>query len=176
MDDWNVVATSRIGRIDEARALLGKLGPVGRTDYYNVIVMRCDDVDRLLADLLRWLPSEGGPVAHLRPARATFEFRSPEEFDELAHRVALAWAPRLLGQNFHVRMHRRGFKHRLSAQQEEQFLDHTLLDALGIVGQPGRISFQDPDAILAIDTVGRRAGLALWSRDELHRYPFLGLD
>lgn len=176
MDDWNVVATSRIGRFDDARELLGKLGPVGRTDYYNVLVMRCDDVDRLLADLLRLLPAGEGPVAHVRPARATFEFRSPEEFDELARRVALTWAPRLLGKHFHVRMHRRGFQHRLSSQQEEHFLDETLLDALGIVGEPGRISFQDPDAILAIDTVAGRAGLALWSREDLHRYPFLGLD
>lgn len=176
MEDWNVLATSRMGRFDDARKLLGKLGPVHRTGFYNVLVMRCDDVDRFLADLVGLLPAGEGAVAHVRPARATFGFRTPEEFEELARRVALAWAPRVVGQRFHVRMHRRGFRGQLSSPHEEHVLDDELLDALGRAGEPGSLSFEDPDAILAIDTVGDRAGLALWSRDDLHRYPFLGLD
>jgi tRNA(Ser,Leu) C12 N-acetylase TAN1 len=176
MEDWNVVATSRIGRFDEARKLLGKLGPVHRTGFYNVLVMRCDDVDRLLADLVGLLASEKAAVAHVRPARATFGFRTPDEFEELSRRIVLAWAPRVVGQRFHVRMHRRGFRGRLSSPQEEHILDDELLDALGRTGEPGSLSFEDPDAILAIDTVADRAGLALWTREELHRYPFLGLD
>jgi tRNA(Ser,Leu) C12 N-acetylase TAN1 len=176
MDDWNVVATSRIGRFEDARKLLGKLGPVHRTGFYNVLVMRCDDVDRLLADLIGVLGADSAAVAHVRPARTTFGFRTPEEFEELARRVALAWAPRVVGQRFHVRMHRRGFRGRLSSPHEEHVLDDELLDALARSGETGSLSFSDPDAILAIDTVGDRAGLALWTREELHRYPFLGLD
>jgi tRNA(Ser,Leu) C12 N-acetylase TAN1 len=176
MNDWNVVATTRMGRFDEARRLLEKLGPVARTDFYNVLVMRIDDVDRLLADLLVVLPGGEGPVAHVHPARATFDFRTPEEFEELANRVALAWAPRLVGRRFHVRMHRRGLHRGISTRREEHFLGDVLLGTLAAAGEPGRLSFDDPEAILAIDTVGGRAGLALWSRDELLRYPFLGLD
>jgi len=175
MEDWNVVATTRPDRFAAACKLLAALGPVHRTGYYDVLVMRCDDVERFLADLLALLPAGESAVAHVRPARATFVFRTPDEFDGLARRVALAWAPRLLGRSFHVRMHRRGFEQRMSAQQEERFLDDVLLEALARGGEPGRISFEDPDAVLAIDTVGGRAGLALWSRDELHRYAFLGL-
>jgi hypothetical protein len=175
MEDWNVVATSRIGRFDEARKLLGKLGPVHRTGFYNVLVMRCDDVDRLLADLVGLLASEKAAVAHVRPARATFGFRTPDEFEELSRRIALAWAPRVVGQRSTC-AYRRGFRGRLSSPQEEHILDDELLDALGRTGEPGSLSFEDPDAILAIDTVADRAGLALWTREELHRYPFLGLD
>jgi tRNA(Ser,Leu) C12 N-acetylase TAN1 len=176
MEDWNVVATSRLGRFQEARKLLAALGPVDRTEFRGVLVMRCDDVDGLLAALLAHLPRGGGAVAHVRPARATFGFRTPEEFREHIRRVALAWAPRLLGRSFHVRMHRRGFLHRISSQQEETFVGGILLEALERAGEPGRIGFEDPDAILAVDTVGGRAGLALWSRDELVHHPFLGLD
>jgi hypothetical protein len=176
MNDWNVVATSRIGRFDEAKRLLEKLGPVDRTDFYNVLVMRIEDVDRLLAGLLELLPRAEGPVAHVRPARTTFDFRTNEEFEELANRVALAWAPRLVGRRFHVRMHRRGFRRRLSSKHEEHFLDDVLLEALARAGEPGHIAFDDAEAILTIDTVGSRAGLSLWSRDELLRYPFLGVD
>jgi hypothetical protein len=44
------------------------------------------------------------------------------------------------------------------------------------MGNPGRITFADPDAILALETVDCRAGLSLWSREDLQRYPFLHLD
>jgi tRNA(Ser,Leu) C12 N-acetylase TAN1 len=39
-----------------------------------------------------------------------------------------------------------------------------------------RVSFADPDYILALETVGQRAGLSLWDRVQRARYPFLGLD
>jgi tRNA(Ser,Leu) C12 N-acetylase TAN1 len=41
---------------------------------------------------------------------------------------------------------------------------------------PASIDFQDPDAILAVETVGQRGGLSLWTREQLRTYPFLGLD
>jgi hypothetical protein len=73
-------------------------------------------------------------------------------------------------------MHRRGFKGRLSSPDEERFLDEVLLVALDEAGVPGRISFEAPDAIIAIETVGKRAGMSFWRRADLENYPFLGLD
>jgi hypothetical protein len=51
-----------------------------------------------------------------------------------------------------------------------------LLEALKKANTPGRITFDDPDAILALETVDCQAGLSLWTRQELQRYPFLRLD
>jgi tRNA(Ser,Leu) C12 N-acetylase TAN1 len=73
-------------------------------------------------------------------------------------------------------MHRRGFKHRISSHEEECRLGAALLDALDVAGTPGSLSFENPDAIVAIETVGQRAGISLWSREDLERYPFLRLD
>jgi hypothetical protein len=73
-------------------------------------------------------------------------------------------------------MHRRGFKGRLSSQHEERFLDEVLLEALDTRGKPSRITFEDPDAILALETVDSRAGVSLWTREDIQRYPFLHLD
>jgi hypothetical protein len=73
-------------------------------------------------------------------------------------------------------MCRRGFKGRLSSMDEEHFLDGHLLGLLERAGTPGRITFDDPDAIISVETVGPRSGLSLWTREELARYPFLGLD
>ena len=51
------------------------------------------------------------------------------------------------------------------AAQTDQFGAETsrLLEAI----------FEDPDCVLLIETVGQRGGLALWTREELKRYPFL---
>ena len=48
--------------------------------------------------------------------------------------------------------------------------------ALAAAGTPGQISLYDADAVVLIETVGPRAGLALWTRADLARYPFLGAD
>ena len=43
-------------------------------------------------------------------------------------------------------------------------------------GTPGKISFTDPDVVIAIDTIDNRAGLAMWTREELARYHLLRPD
>lgn len=52
----------------------------------------------------------------------------------------------------------------------------SILERLRELGQPGRIDFQDPDYVLDIETVGQQAGMSLWSRDDLKRFPFLRVD
>jgi hypothetical protein len=60
--------------------------------------------------------------------------------------------------------------------EEERFLDDFILAALEQAGSPGHITFEDPDAVIVVETVGQRAGLSLWTREELRRYPFLHPD
>jgi hypothetical protein len=64
----------------------------------------------------------------------------------------------------------------LTSQHEESFLDGVLLEAVAQTGRPGHIAFADPDAIIALETVDNRAGLSLWRREDVQRYPFLRLD
>ncbi|HXV62017.1 MAG TPA: THUMP domain-containing protein [Vicinamibacteria bacterium] len=179
MRDWNVVATTRDGTFRRARELLSPAGSVSRTQFYNVMVMRVPEVE----GFLDWLVGEWskGPrfpdtIAHVRPARQAFVFHSPEEFEAKARELVLSWAPKLAGKAFHVRLHRRGFKGRLSTPEEERFLDEVLLERLSSNGTPARVTFDNPDTILAIDTVGERAGLGLWTSEERRRFVFLGVD
>jgi tRNA(Ser,Leu) C12 N-acetylase TAN1 len=71
---------------------------------------------------------------------------------------------------------RRGFKGKIYSQEEGRFLDMCLLDALEKAGTSGRVAFDDPDHIIAVETVGSWAGISLWRREDLHRYPFIRLD
>jgi hypothetical protein len=41
---------------------------------------------------------------------------------------------------------------------------------------PARVSFTDPDALIAIDTIDGRAGISLWTRDDLARHRLLRPD
>ncbi|MBI5446021.1 MAG: hypothetical protein HY900_33010 [Deltaproteobacteria bacterium] len=179
MRDWNVVASVHQEGFRESLRLLARFGEVSKTDYFNVLVARVPDVATFVSELAAQVEAEPGIMNYLGrvvPVTRTFDFQGPQEFEERARQTALAWADELAGKSFHVRMHRRGLKGKLSSQEEEKLLAGALLEALSERGEPGRITFTDPDAILAVETVGPRAGLSLWSREDLARYRFLGLD
>ena len=42
--------------------------------------------------------------------------------------------------------------------------------------RPRPISFKDPDAVIVIDTIDHRAGIALWTRDDLKHHRLLRPD
>lgn len=179
MLDWNVVATVQEARYQEALKLLQRFGQVGRTDYFNLLVLRAEDCRQILEELRgegERDPLSLKPLASVIPVFERFTFQNPEEFEEKARQAVSLWLSRLYGKSFHLRMHRRGFKGKLSSLEEEQFLDHYLLQALAAGGGAGRITFQDPDVIIALETLGGRAGLSLWTREELKRYPLLHLS
>lgn len=179
MKNWNVVVTLREGGFANTCKILAELGAVARTDYYNVLAMRVEDVaafpDSLQA-LAKVNPALEDFLARAVPSTRAFLFQSPEELEAKSKEVVAQWLPELAGKSFHVRMHRRGFKGRISSQREEQFLDEFLLTSLDKHGAPGRISFDDPDVIIDLETIGQRAGLSLWARAQRLRYPLLKLD
>lgn len=180
LSDWNVVVTVREDGFRRSLALLRQLGKVQPTEYHNVLVMKVDDVGIFLEALDRRVREdptilESG-ISHAVPGGPCFVFQSADEFEAKAKALALDLVPALAGKSFHVRLHRRGFKGRISSPEEERFLDHVLLEALAARRTPGPISFDDPDAILVLETVSNHASLSLWSRNDLQRYPFLQLD
>ncbi len=177
--DWNVVVSVREGGFSRARKLLGEFGAVSPSGFLNLLVMRVDDPKQLLEALTARATREPDDLAYLgrvAPIRSTFTFQSPEEFEARAREAALAFLPELAGKAFHVRMHRHGFKGRLSSHEEERLLGAILYEALAKAGTPGHVTFEDPDAILVVETLGNKAGVSLWTREELRRYPFLRLD
>ena len=179
MRDWNVVVSVHGAHYRRACAVLGAFGEVAQTDYYNVLVMRVDDREELLrrlAALLAGAPDFLEVVSRIMPASEAFTFQSAGEFEARAKEIVRAWLPCLAGLSFHVRMHRHGFKEQKSSHAEERILDEALLHALEQEGTPGRIDFTNPDVIIDVGTVGHRAGLSLWTRDDLRRYPFLKVD
>ena len=178
-DPWNVVVTVYQGELKEAMRLLAPFGQVRRTDYWNVLAVEVEDIVDFLDKLESTLQEDASianSVSRIIPVTRTFRFSSREEFEQGARRIVEQWTPELEGKTFHVRMHRRGFKGRLSSQHEEQFLDHYLLDDMRLRASGARIGFEDPDVIIAVETIGQIAGLSRWTRERLDKYELLKLD
>ena len=179
MHDWNAVITVREEGFAPACRLLGPFGVVKKTEFFNTLVMRVADPFQLLSELhgqLTGNPAIAAWISRFMPMKQRFAFQTVAEFELRSREAVLGWLPRLAYARFHLRMHRRGFKGKLSSAEEERFLDEYLLHRLADAGTPGKVTFNDPDVIIALETVGPQAGLSLFSRDELIRFPLLHLD
>lgn len=179
MRDWNAVITVHEGGFAPACRLLEPFGPVRKTEFFNILVLRAVDPFRVLAELQDQLvgnPAIAAWVSRFMPAQRQFAFQSVADFESRSREAVLEWLPRLANARFHLRMHRRGFKGQLSSGEEERFLDEFLLQRLAEAGTPGKVAFDDPDVIIALETIGTRAGLSLFGRDELKRFSLLHLD
>jgi len=133
-----------------------------------------DSFLREFAAAVEQMPGILNAMSHVVPLKRMFTFKNASEFDEKLPDIALSYAPQLAGRSFHVRLRRRGLKGIISTPEEERSLDELLLEASAAAGKPGRITFEDPDYVLLIETVGENGGVALWTGDDLKRYPFLG--
>lgn len=172
--DWNVIVTVRRD-FDRALGLLRKLGAVEGTRLFNVIVMQVPDV-RALLDQIAELPTDErffATVSHVVPIMHKVTFATADDFERKTRDVVLAWAPQLAGKSVHLRMRRRGHKGELHGLDLEQRIGRALLGELSRLGTPGRFALEDPDAVIAIETIRDQAGIALWTRADLECYPFL---
>jgi len=141
--------------------------------------MRADDPITLLAAVEKRTEENTAlydAISRVAPATCSFEFHSAEDFVEKAKHIVGDWSANLAGHAFHVRLHRRGAKYGLGTQDTEHLLNEFVLDAAAKAGMPANVSFTDPDAVIAIDTVDDRAGLALWTREDLARHRLLRPD
>lgn len=179
LDDWNVVVTVLQRHVQEALEFLRPLGQVSKPEIFNVLVMKIDNAELFLENVTQALAAQSRyehVFQRIIPVSVCFEFQRPADFEAKAVMAAEPWVTRLANGSFHVRMHRRGFKGHLSSEDQESFLDRVLMQKLAERGAETRIDFEDPDFIIDIQTVGQRAGLGIWTREQALRYPFLKLD
>jgi tRNA(Ser,Leu) C12 N-acetylase TAN1 len=176
MGNWNLIVTTAEGRYTQALGFLARFGVVKPTSYYNVVMMQVYDIPALMGSLAQEWERQGGRLLLLQrvvPMSHTFNFRDQQVFGIRATEIASGWTEQLAGKTFHVRMHRRGFKDQLRSEEEERLLNAAIVDATTPSGKPAVVSFDNPDAIIAVETIGNQAGMSLWFREDLQRYPFL---
>lgn len=177
MRDWNVIVTVTPGPEHES-ALLQGLRPLGefhRSRFKDVILGRVLDMRAFLEALLsarqdnaRW----AGLLARAIPVEQTFTFTAAS----LANQIVAAaqdLLPRTADGSFHVRLERRGLGGEINTQRIEREVADKIFDAALARQTRLRVSFEDPDYILAAETAGEECGVALLTREMLRRYPFV---
>jgi tRNA(Ser,Leu) C12 N-acetylase TAN1 len=179
MKDWNVVVSLFQDGFRRTMGALKAFAPVERSPYHNVLVMKADDPVAVLKAIelkTEEIPALYDAISRVAPTMRNFEFQSAEEFRDKAKSILCEWSECLAGRTFHARLHRRGARHDLPTPDIEKFLDDAVIEASRAAGAPGRICFADPDMIITVDTIDDRAGIALWTREDLARHRLLKPD
>ena len=175
--EWNVMVTARDDGFERTCILLGKFSPITRSDYINVLVMRVDDFPDFFGKVMDAIGKDPGilkyDISRIAPAQRTFEFEGQEDLGEKSWEIVRGWLERIGNRSFHVRVHRRGLKGSVDSGEVEELIGKSVMAALQNEGKPCSVDFQDPDLVIDIETLGHRAGISLWTREEMQNYPFL---
>jgi len=172
---WNVLATSFEGRRDALLTALRRLGNFRGGGYRNILVVHVPDPAALLDAIRAALTTDrllATSLAKVVPIEVTVRFDSEDAAAGLAP-PAEPFLDRLGGGSFFVRVERRGLKGRLVSPTVEREVADRVWRALEARGHVPRVEFSDPDHVLAIETLGENAGLALLPRALRRDYEFV---
>jgi tRNA(Ser,Leu) C12 N-acetylase TAN1 len=76
-------------------------------------------------------------------------------------------------KKFYVRVKRRGHKGEISSQEIEREIAGFLVGNLEKTGKEAHVSFDDPDIIILVETIGNWAGVTSITREMKERYALL---
>jgi tRNA(Ser,Leu) C12 N-acetylase TAN1 len=175
--DWNVIVTARSGPHYE-HELLGALARFGRfrpTYFRDVCTGAVEDVERFLdavgtalASGAEWTSRLGRVV----PVEQVFRF-TPEDFAARLQEAVAPLVDRMAAGSYCVRIERRGYAGELKTQEVERAVGDHVHVLAAAQGKALRTDLDDPDSIIAVETLGPECGVALLPRALRERYPFV---
>jgi tRNA(Ser,Leu) C12 N-acetylase TAN1 len=172
--DWNLVVTARSGRRSDLVYALRPIVKLRHAGFPDVSIGRAADVDACLAAIAVRADRDLVPevLARVVPVARTFLIAAPELEAQLLAETA-SYVDALVGRSFHVRVERRGQKEVARSDTLERRLGTGLVDALRARGAEPRVTFDDPECIVAVELVGRVCGIGLVDRELRRRFPFV---
>lgn len=178
VEAWNVLVTAHEGRRAELFPLLRRHGRFVGAGYRNVVIGWVDDRTAFFEAIraeLEARPALGAVLARAVPVDRVVQI---DPLDPLAglEPAVRELAPQLAGGSFHVRLERRGLKGSLHTAELERALGTVVWRTLEAMGHAPRVRFQDADRILAIETLGTRAGIGVIDRAMRQRWAFVRVD
>jgi adenylyl- and sulfurtransferase ThiI len=172
--DWNLVVTARSGRRHDLVYVLRPILRLRHAGFPDVSIGRAADVEACLAGIAGRAEGIVGAdiLARVVPVTRTFLVDAAElEAQLVAETVPCADA--LVGRSFHVRVERRGQRPVARSDVLERRLGTALVDALRARGAGPRVTFEDPDVIVAVELIGPMCGIGLVDRELRRRFPFV---
>jgi tRNA(Ser,Leu) C12 N-acetylase TAN1 len=161
---------------DEAvLAELEHLGEFRRTSFKGVLTGWVEDipwfletVQKAYSDGIRWARN----IARILPTEQTFTF-TPETFTDQLKEAVSPFLSRMSDGTFFVRLERRGYKGKIISPEVERAVDAHLIVQGERQGKVLRVSFEDPDFIVAVETVAPVCGILLLDREYRSRNPLV---
>lgn len=171
--DWNLVVTAHGGRRHDLVRALRPIVTLRRTGYAEVLVGGVADIDAGLAAIAERAAADpvlaSEALARVVPVERTLR-RAADIEVQLGAEMA-AFAERLAGRSFHVRVERRGHRGVLASDSLERFLGGAITAELEARGAVATVTFADPDLIVAVEIIGDAIGLGLVTRAQRrHRF------
>jgi len=170
-----VVTMASEGRF---RHLLEELEPYGefrRTEFLGVILGQVENV-RAFLEAVREKRSRQliafQDLGRVIPLETVFTFHADDFVDRVCEEIR-PYIEKLADKPFYVRLERRGFKGRIFSPEAERAIDAFIEEELERGGKSARIDFEQPDAVVVVETVGDRCGVGLLSRELMERYEFV---
>lgn len=175
MDYWNIVVMVQWGWDRAVFRELRHMGEFRHTPFQGVVTGRVDDTEWFLAQIhqvceagVRW--AQG--IARVIPVEQTFEF-TPDTFEERLREAVTPYVQRMSDGAFYVRLERRGYKGKIISPEVERALDTHIIVTGEQQGKHLHVSFEDPDYIVAVETVTNICGAALFDREIRTKYPLI---
>jgi tRNA(Ser,Leu) C12 N-acetylase TAN1 len=140
------------------------------------MVGKVEKVEAFLETLESIRREHPGRLRHLSqivPIEKTFRFALSDFRERLKEAIA-SYAEQLENNcRFYVRVKRRGHKGEFSSLEIEKEMSAFILDALEKAGKKAQVTFEDPDKVIIVETIGNRAGVGLITREMRERYLFI---
>lgn len=111
-------------------------------------------------------------IARVVPVAFTFDF-SPESLRGKLETAVDEAAAKIAGGTCFVRVERRGLGEEIDTSALEQAVADHLFAAVEARGGALHTSFEDPDYIVAVETINTDCGIALITCEMRQRYPFM---
>jgi tRNA(Ser,Leu) C12 N-acetylase TAN1 len=176
--DWNLLVTAREGRQPLLRRALRPIVRLRPSGFRNVLVGRVPDPEAALTAIAALRAHDDrldGWLGKALVIARTFAVEV-ERFEEQVWEVIEPFLDRCAGRRFHVRVERRGHKGEIHTHATEQRLGARIHETLAARGAAPTVDFEDPDVVIAVETIGDLAGVALVERRDRERFPFAKID
>lgn len=170
-----VVTLAADGRFRHLFEELSLYGDFHKTEFLGVILGHVDDPLEFLEFVREKCERQlvaFQDLGRVVPLESCFSFNL-DTFENQARDALALYAESLRGQRFYVRLERRGLKGRIISPEVERNLDRFLLELVDETGGSAEISFDDPDMVLAIETIGERCGIGRLTKKLMERYEFV---
>jgi tRNA(Ser,Leu) C12 N-acetylase TAN1 len=176
MKNWNMIVTAvpEPGRQRRLLQTLNRLGEFHPCEFRDVCLGQVEDTAQFLEVILKASQADESWVKNLSravPIERTFHF-TPESLTEQLKEAVTPFLQCMADGTFHVRLERRGLTGQVMSQQVERDVADHLHALARSQGRQLHTSFENPDYIVAAETIGYECGVTLLSQELRERYPF----